>query len=469
MITAVSFAFTLLAISPLFTVAIALAQVLAIAANLSKAKRQAELQVANSSRARRQQSYSGLLSDSIAAKEVRLFGLADFLRGRALRELKAIRAAEVGLGRRILLMDFGFGALSAGMTAAGLLWIVTKIFDGTLPLGDVSMFVMAAVGMQAGLSQVAASMGGIAQSLTLFSAYSEVVSAPPDLPVADCPREVPSLSDGITIEDVWFRYDESHPWVLRGVTMFIPAGRQVALVGLNGSGKSTLVKLLCRLYDPVRGAIRWDGEDIRDFDPAALRKRITGVFQDYLSYDLTVSENIGVGDVSALGDPDAIQRAAEKSGADRDIAKLPDGYDTMLSRIFFVATQKGKARTGVLLSGGQRQRIALARAFLRSDRDLLIVDEPMSSLDAEAEHELNKKLAGNQAGGTCVLISHRLSSVRQAHRVFVLENGVIAEQGTHTELMAYNGLYAHLFSLQASGYDGREPAPKEMAHAEEAR
>lgn len=469
MISAVSFIIALLAISPLFTLAIALAQILAVAANLSKAKRQADLQVENTPRVRRQQSYGGLLSDSIAAKEVRLFGLADFLRGKALTELIAMRTAELALGRRILFMDFGFGALSAGMTAGGLVWIVTKVFAGELPIGDVSMFVMAAVGMQSALSQVAASMGGITQSVMLFSAYSDVVSAPPDLPVPDHPRPVPDLREGITIDNVWFRYDESHPWVLQGVTMFIPAGQQVALVGLNGSGKSTLVKLLCRLYDPGRGAIRWDGIDIRDFDPIALRKRITGVFQDYLSYELTVAENIGIGDLSALGDANAIRRAAEKSGADSDIAKLPDRYSTMLSRIFFVATQKGKAKAGILLSGGQRQRLALARAFLRSDRDLLIVDEPMSSLDAEAEHQLNQKLADNQAGATCVLISHRLSSVRQAHQVFVLENGIIIEHGTHAELMVNNGRYARLFSLQASGYDGAGTAIKEMIDAEEAR
>jgi ATP-binding cassette subfamily B protein len=361
MISAVSYIITLLAISPLFTLAIALTQILAVAANLSKAKRQANLQVENTPRVRRQQSYGGLLSDSVAAKEVRLFGLADFLRGRALGELIAMRAAELALGRRILFMDFAFGALSAGMTAGGLLWIVTKVFAGELPIGDVSMFVMAAVGMQTGLSQVAASMGGITQSVMLFSAYSDVVSAPPDLPVPEHPAHVPDLRDGITIDDVWFRYDESHAWVLQGVNMFIPAGQQVALVGLNGSGKSTLVKLLCRLYDPDQGIIRWDGTDIRDFDPIALRKRITGVFQDYLSYELTVSENIGMGDLSALDDASAIRRAAEKSGADSDIAKLPDRYDTLLSRVFFAATQKGKAKAGILLSGGQRQRLALAK------------------------------------------------------------------------------------------------------------
>ena len=469
LITAVTFMVTLVVINPVLAVIAAVAQSLAIAANLGNARRQAQLQVENSSRGRRQQSYGRLLNDAVAAKEVRLFGLGDFLGGRMLAELKAIRMTERALSRRLLCVESGFAALTAAVIAGGLVWTVAQVAAGHMPLGDLSLFVTAAMGMQAAMNQIASALGGVTQSVMLFGAYTDVVSAPPDLPVEASPVPVPALRQGIAIDDVWFRYDESHPWVLRGVSMFIPAGRHVALVGLNGSGKSTLVKLLCRLYDPVRGNIRWDGTDIRDLDPVALRQRTAGVFQDYMSYDLTVSENIGMGDLSALGDTEAIRRAAEMAGADADISRLPQGYDTMLSRVFFSGARNSNTQVGVILSGGQRQRLALARAFMRSDRDLLIVDEPMSSLDAQAEHEINRRLAEVHAGRTCVLISHRLASVREADHIFVLANGVVAERGTHAELMAAGGRYAHLFSLQAAGYSGVGAVDKAATSAEVAR
>ncbi len=256
--------------------------------------------------------------------------------------------------------------LSAAVVTGGLAWVVGQVIAGHMPVGNVSLFVMAAVTMQGAMYQIATAAGNVTQSVTLFGAYADVVSAPPDLPVTHPLRPVPALRHGISVEDVWFRYDQSHPWVLRGVSMFIPAGAHVALVGLNGSGKSTLVKLLCRLYDPERGSIRWDGADIRDLDPAALRQRITGVFQDYMSYELTAAENIGVGDLNALQDGEAVRRASALAGIDAQISRLPHGYDTMLSRVFFSNSAQGAAHAGVALSGGQRQRIALARALLRA-------------------------------------------------------------------------------------------------------
>jgi ATP-binding cassette subfamily B protein len=458
LVTAITFMITLLLINPVLAVITAIAQCLAIAANLGNARRQAQLQVENSARGRRQQSYSRLLNDAIAAKEVRLFALGDFLRGRMLAELREIRRSERALGRRLLRTESFYAALTSAIIAVGLVWTAARVAAGQMPIGDVSLFVLAAMGMQAAMNQIAAALGGVTQSVMLFRAYTDVVSAPPDLPVRSSPVAVPALRSGIEISDVWFRYDESHPWVLRGVSMFLPAGGQAALVGLNGSGKSTLVKLLCRLYDPVKGSIRWDGIDIREFDPVALRERTTGVFQDYMSYDLIVAENIGVGNLAELDDIGAIRRASEMAGADADIARLPDGYDTMLSRVFFTAARNGNSQVGVILSGGQRQRLALARAFMRSDRDLMIVDEPMSSLDAESEHEINRRLSDARKGQTSVLISHRLASVREAARIFVLAGGVVAEQGTHAELMAAGGRYARLFALQASGYSDAEAA-----------
>ncbi len=453
-ITAVGFAVTLVLMNPVLSVLVVAIQSLAIAADLMNASSQAQLRVENSARARRQNSFASLMSDPVAAKEVRLFGLGTFLRGRMLAELRAANSAERQLGRRLLIIESGLAALSATVIAGGLVWIVAEISAHRLPVGDVSLFVLAALGLQGAMGQIASSGGAIAQSVSLFTAYTEVIHAEPDLPVGT--RPVPPLRDGITVDDVWFRYDESHPWALSGLSMFIPAGRRTAIVGLNGAGKTTLVKLLCRLYDPISGSIRWDGIDLRDLDPDSLRARIAAVFQDFISYDLTARENIGLGDLPAIEDFDLIRRAAELSGSAADIARLPDGYDTLLSRIFRQVPKKtatGPLRPGVLLSGGQRQRLALARALMRTDRDLFLVDEPMSSLDPEAEYAMNGVLDGISAGGTTsVLISHRLASVRNADQIVVIGNGVVAECGTHTELMTADQHYARLFRLQATGY-----------------
>ncbi len=452
LMTGVTFIITLVVISPVLALATAAVQALAIAASLANARRQARLQMENTYRSRRQLSFSSLLSNSVAAKEVRLFGLDSFLRGRMLAELRAINAGQSDLGRRMLWMESICAALSAIVVGGGLVWTVTRVAAGHLPVGDVSLFVMAAIGTQTSMNLIASALGGMTQSLMLFGAYADVISAPPDLPVPDPPLALEALSHGISVADVWFRYDKSLPWVLRGVSMFIPAQCHVAVVGLNGSGKSTLVKLLCRMYDPERGSIRWDGTDIRDIDPAVLRKRIAGIFQDYMSYDMTVAENIGVGDLSGIDDRDAIHQAAMLAGVETDIARLPQGYDTMLSRVFFSRTKNSTEQAGVALSGGQRQRLALARALMRAGRDLLIVDEPMSNLDAEAEHAITARLADAQAGRAYLLISHRLASVREADQIIVISGGVVVEQGNHCELMAAGGRYARLFMLQAAGY-----------------
>jgi ATP-binding cassette subfamily B protein len=272
------------------------------------------------------------------------------------------------------------------------------------------------------------------------------------------------LERGIELRGVWFRYSDDHPWVLSGVNLFLPAGQAVALVGRNGSGKSTLVKLLCRLYDPTKGAILWDGVDLRDMDVAELRRRMGAVFQDFMHYDLTAAENIALGDVDALGgapgsargygvgDQDRIVAAAQLAGVHDMIGALPNGYDTMLSRLFVSEQDKDDPETGVVLSGGQWQRLALARAFLRDNCDLLILDEPSSGLDAVAEHEVHTRLREHRRGRTSVLISHRLGAVRGAEQIVMLDNGGIVERGTHDELISADGVYAELFRLQSAGY-----------------
>jgi ATP-binding cassette, subfamily B, bacterial len=307
------------------------------------------------------------------------------------------------------------------------------------------------------MSMIISSAAMAYRALLMFRSYQDVLTEEADLPVRADPVPALALRRGIEVDDVWFRYGPDQPWILRGVSCFIPHGQAVALVGHNGAGKSTLVKLLCRFYDPDRGRILWDGVDLRDMDPAGLRNRISVVFQDYMDYELSAAENIAVGDLSLAGQDDCLIAAAERAGIHDALTSLPKGYQTLLTRTYFDLADKEDPQTGVLLSGGQWQRVALARAFLRGGRDLLILDEPSSGLDAEAEHQIHASLAGERDGRSTVLISHRLNTIRDAEHIVVLSDGVISEQGNHDVLIARSGIYARLFALQARGYSA-EPA-----------
>ncbi len=455
LITAASLGIALYVISPAMAGLVAASAVPAIWAQIRNSRRQADLTWRTTPASRRQMFYGRLLYDEAAAKEVRLFGLGDFLRGRMLAEMRSIHRGQRRLNRQVLRVQSLLALLSSLIAGGGLTWVVGQVASGRLPVGDVTMFAVAVLGVQGSISGLVNSLAQLAQTTLLFGHYGDIVSSGPDLPLAQPPRPLPALRRGIEVRDVWFRYDADHPWVLRGLSMFIPCGESAAVVGLNGAGKSTLVKLLCRFYDPERGSILWDGVDIRDVAPAALRERMGTVFQDYMRYDLTVAENIGMGDLARLGDHGPVREAAEHAGADAAISRLPHGYDTLLSRMFLPATNQQSPETGVVLSGGQWQRLALARGLMRADRDLLILDEPSSGLDAEAEHAIQRELRRLRVGRTSVLISHRLSSVRDAGVIYTLSGGRVAEQGTHQELMAAGGEYSRLFTLQASGYQAR--------------
>jgi ATP-binding cassette subfamily B protein len=335
--------------------------------------------------------------------------------------------------------------------------MVREIAAGRAGIGDLAVLTAAVAGMQTSLSGIVTQLAQLNEALILVGHYGHVVSAGPDLPEpAGGGRAVAPLRRGIELRDVWFRYDESHPWVLRGVTLTIPYGRSVALVGLNGAGKSTIVKLLCRMYDPQRGTITWDGADLRELDVAGLRRRIGAVFQDYMTYDLTAAENIALGDLDAMDRPERVEAAARWAQIHDRLAGLPDGYATMLSRYFGSGPEGGDA--GVMLSGGQWQRVALARAMLRADgSDLLILDEPSSGLDPDAEHAVHRRLTACRAGRSSLLISHRLNTVRGADHIIVLDAGQVAEEGGHDELMELRGTYFRLFTRQAEGFQVEDP------------
>ncbi|MFC4107964.1 ABC transporter ATP-binding protein [Micromonospora zhanjiangensis] len=450
---------TLVAVSPWMALIVLAGAVPALLAELSLARRMALMLWRVGPTERREFFYAELMANLDAAKEVRLFGTGAFLRNRMLTERRQANAERRRLDRRGLVVQAALGLLNAVINGAGILWAVTNVRDGTTGVGDIAIFIAAVAGVQAGMTSLVNQLASTHQHLLLFRHFQEVESAPPDLVVRSRPTRVPMLRTGIELRDVWFRYGPDSPWVLRGVNLSIPHGHSLGLVGRNGSGKSTLVKLLCRFYDPQRGSIRWNGVDLRDLNPAQLRERVTALFQDYMAYDLSAAENIGLGDPARLANRRAIRQAARNAGVDEALDALPRGFDTLLSRSF-LDTEAENPTEGVPLSGGQWQRVALARAVLRSDRDLLIMDEPSASLDPEAEYDIHQRLKRHRSGRTSVLISHRLGALRDADRIAVLDQGQIVELGTHDHLIGQGGCYAHLFGIQSSGYgSGRIEVP----------
>ncbi|NEA34325.1 ABC transporter ATP-binding protein [Streptomyces sp. SID13031] len=452
MLILVGFAGTLVAIEPWAAVLVTAAVLPTMRAELVISRRRANLVWRTSTATRYEFAYSRLLADVQAAKEVRIYGLGQFFAARMRRELQRVQHADRQVDRRELLTQGLLGLLAAAVAGAGLWWAIRAAGNGRLTIGDVSVFIAAVAGIQSALTTMVRVTASAHQQLMMFDHFQWVVQAPTDLESGPPGSTLVPLAEGIELKDVWFRYSDDHPWVLQGVSLTIPRGATLALVGLNGAGKSTVVKLLCRLYDPVRGSIRWDGQDLRQLPIDELRRRIGVVFQDFMSYDLTAAENIAVGDLAALHDPDRIRSAAQAGGIDTALEQLPHQYETMLTRIFFSEEDRDDASTGVFLSGGQWQRIALARALIRRDAELLILDEPSSGLDAEAEYEVQLRLRRHSSVRTNLIISHRLSTLRDADLIAVLADGKVVESGDHADLMAAGGHYARLFRLQARGY-----------------
>ena len=313
---------------------------------------------------------------------------------------------------------------------------------GRLTLGEMTMYLLVFRQGQAAFSASLSAVGGMYEDNLYLSNLYAFLEQP--VPVeAGVGTVGPEPKDGLRFEGVSFTYPGADTPAVRDLTLHVRPGERLALVGHNGSGKTTLIKLLTRLYSPTAGRILLDGLDLADWQPAALRRRIGVIFQDFVRYQLTVGENVGVGDVGYFEDEERRTRAADKGMALPFVEEMPDAFATQLGRWF-----KG----GRELSIGQWQKVALSRAFMREGADILVLDEPTAAMDAEAEAQIFDRLMALTADQIAILISHRFSTVRMADHIVVLDAGRLVEQGTHEALVAHGGVYAHLFALQAAGY-----------------
>jgi ATP-binding cassette subfamily B protein len=394
--------------------------------------------------ARRKMDYLRILAGSKeSAKELKLFRLGPFLVQRYRSLFDKIHRQNVDLAKRKLFYG-GFltvlGTLGYYGTYA---YVVYQTVIGHLSIGQLTFLAGAIAGASTNIQAFFSTFSGIADQalfmtdlLEFFAVRPTILNKPSALPA---PRPI---CKGIEFRNVWFTYPGTQRPVLRDISFRLESQQRIALVGENGEGKTTIAKLLTRLYDPTQGQILLDGIDLREYELEDWWNEIGVIFQDFVRYEMTVAENIGVGRIEICEFPAQIRAAARKSCAEAVIAKLPKKYDQLLGVRF---------EGGVDLSGGEWQRIALARAHLRNAQ-LLILDEPTAALDARSEREVFERFAELTKGKTTLLISHRFSTVRMADRILVLAGGKIEEEGAHDELVKGAGRYAEMFELQAAGY-----------------
>ncbi len=375
-------------------------------------------------------------------KEVKLFQLAPRLLQRYREIFAKLFAEDRQLTLRRDLWGFLLGLLGTAAFYGAYAWIALVAIHGVISLGQMTMYLLLFKQGQSAVSASLKAISGMYEDNLYLSNLYEYLEQPVPAVNGALPQG-PRPGDGLRFEKVCFRYPDSDQAALTEVSLHLQPGTSLALVGENGSGKTTLIKLLTRLYPPSSGRILLDGLDLQQWDAATLQRRIGVIFQDFGRYQFLVGENIGAGDVDHFEDRDHWQQAAEKGMATDFIDKLPNRYETQLGKWF-----KG----GRELSGGQWQKIALARAFMRTRADLLVLDEPTATMDAAAEATIFEHFRELSQGKMTILISHRFSTVRMADQIIVLDKGRVIEQGNHDQLMALNGRYAQLFSLQAKGY-----------------
>ncbi len=376
------------------------------------------------------------------AKEVKLYGLGPRLLGRYRAIYDKLYLEDRALTIRRDVWGFLLGLLATLALYGAYAWIAVTAVAGAITLGAMTMYLMLFRQGQSAVSAVLSAVGGMYEDNLYLSTLYDYLETPVVMPSGRL-AQGPNPGDGVRFENVSFSYPGEARAALENVSLHIKPGSSLALVGENGSGKTTLIKLLTRLYAPTAGRVLLDGLDLQQWDADALRTRVGVIFQDFARYQMLVGENVGAGDDLHFEDEQRWRTAAVKGQADKFIEELPQAYRTQLGKWF---------KDGRELSGGQWQKIALARAFMRTRADVLVLDEPTAAMDAQAEADVFEHFRKLAHDRMTILISHRFSTVRMADHIAVLDQGGIVEYGTHAELLALNGRYATLFNLQARGY-----------------
>ncbi len=385
-----------------------------------------------------------LLTRDASVKEVKLFGLGPLFLARYRALFAKFLAEDRALARKRLWLGTLLGAFSLAAFYVCYLWVAGRASSAEITVGDLVLYLGVFRQGQAAFESVLSAVAGMYEDALFLSNLQRFFALPTsaELPRVTPAKTLPPGPHRLELVNVSFRYQGKTEFALQNISLVLEPGEKLALVGENGAGKSTLIKLLLRLYEPTEGSILYGGVDLRDMDVVDLRARMGAVFQDFVRYQFSAGENVGLGRSERLDDRPAVVAAAQAGGADGVIDALPEKYDTMLGGWF----EKGQE-----LSGGQWQKLAISRAFMR-EGEVLILDEPTAAIDAEAEVALFDRFRALAKDRTAIIISHRFSTVRMADRIAVLEGGRLMELGSHEELLAQGGRYAHLFTLQAQGY-----------------
>ncbi|MEY2881738.1 MAG: hypothetical protein RLZZ15_4118 [Verrucomicrobiota bacterium] len=440
-LTVAGYAALLVGFSPWAVAGLALAALPAFFAEARFSEAAFRLRYFRSPAARQMNYLEYLLGSDDHAKEVKLFTLGDLLLGRYRGLAERTNREERGLAVKRAAWGFAASLVATAAFYGCYLAIALATAAGRRSIGQMTLYLMAFRQGQQAFQAVLGAVSGMYEDNLYMANLFEFLAIPTERPTV--PATVARAESGVRFEDVGFRYPGASEWALRHVSVFVPRGESLALVGENGAGKTTFIKLLTRLYEPTEGRVLLDGRDLRSWDEVELRRRVGVIFQDFSQYQFAVRENVGVGSVDHLADDARIGRAVAHGGATALVASLAKGLETQLGRWF---------QDGAELSGGQWQKIALARAFMREEADILVLDEPTAALDAEAERAVFDQFRALTRGRTAILISHRFPTVRMADTILVIQRGEVVERGPHAALLAAGGRYARLFAMQAEGY-----------------